>query len=365
MLSHFSVIKHWKMVLFSGLLSFLLLALWLKDIDAYHKPYPLPWSPAKIVYGVNVDITAMIPDTPYTVKTANGGNFFDLATRLGINTLRITDVQWANTGRLRTQESWEYVMNEAKTHHLNIILLLVDGGKHTALQEAHTLLGDYGLAHAPALWMVDLDNEPDVSNAKQMARLRAEAAYVHKVAPKVPVTIGGWKSEIAGKPGTFDWEDPADIPSLIDLVDVVSPHLYGFERDAERGITPAQATRNFLSAVRQQARGKPILLEEFGAGNGLATTTAAVPTGSPEWQASVYRDVLQEVSAEHEQGIIGAVAWIVSPRPAWPNSDSYQGNMAGWAFVLDNGRRLLPAAQEFLAVGRTESTELSAEKNAP
>lgn len=56
-------------------------------------------------------------------------------------------------------------------------------------------------------------------------------------------------------------------------MDVVSPHLYKFEQGVQRGLTPGQWTRRFLNAVRQKAQGKPILLEEFGAGNGLAPTT--------------------------------------------------------------------------------------------
>lgn len=306
---------------------------------------------AEVAYGVNVDITAMIQGTPYTVRTANGGNFFDLAAQLGINTLRITDVRWANTGKERSQASWRYVFNEAENHHMNIILLLIGGGGHPAIEHAHTLLDHYGLANAPALWLVDLDNEPDVSNPQEITALREEAAYVHQVAPKVPVTIGGWKSEVPGHPGEFDWQDPLDIPKLVDLVDVVSPHLYGFEQGTQQGFTPQQWTQRFLTAVRQEAQGKPILLEEFGAGNGLATTTEPTPTGSPNWQAIVYQGVLQEVSAEHERGVIGAVAWIIAPRPTFSsNPDDLQGDMTGWAFVLNHGRRLLPAAEEFSVI---------------
>lgn len=348
--NHSSGKNHWLAVLLLALVVVLLLALWFGRNTENGNTYTFPPTLAKIAYGVNVDISAMIAGSGYAVRTANGGNFFDLAAQLGINTLRITDVRWANGGPMRSRTTWKGVFQQAENHHMNIILLLTDSNDRTALEEAHILLGDYGLAHAPALWMIDLGNEPDVSNAQEMAGLRAEAAYVHKVVPKVPVTIGGWKSELAGKPGEFDWQDPADIPRLIDLVDVVSPHFYGFEQNAAHGISPAQATRNFLSAVRQEAQGKPILLGEFGAGNGLATTTAPTPTGSPAWQASVYRGVLQEVSAEHTQGVIGAVAWIIAPRPAPPDSSGYQGDMEGWAFVLNHGQQLLPAAQEFSAV---------------
>jgi hypothetical protein len=254
---------------------------------SFRKPL---WTPSRVAYGDNVDMTAMIPGTPYTVTTVSGGNFFDLAAQLGINTLRTTDVQWALSGKEHSQAAWRYVFTEAENHHLNNILLLVGGGEHSAIEHAHTLLDHYGLAHAPARWLVDLDNEPNLSDPRHMTEPREEAAYVHQVAPTVPVTIGGWKSEV--------------------------------------------------------------LLEEFGAGNGLAPTTDPTPTGSPEWQASVYRGVLQEVAAQHDQGVLGAVAWIIAPCPAWPNSESYERDMTGWAFALNRGQRLLPAAREFAAVSR-------------
>src|SRR2546423_115628 len=83
--------------LFRGLLliSALIFGLWLTNIAGnvgLRKPLSTPST--KVVYGVNVDMTAMVPGTPYTVKMARGGNFFDLAAQLGINTLRITDIRW-------------------------------------------------------------------------------------------------------------------------------------------------------------------------------------------------------------------------------------------------------------------------------
>lgn len=244
---------------------------------------------------------------------------------------------------------------------MHVILLLIDGRRHMAIQQAHTLLDRYGLAHAPALWLVDLYNEPNLSNPQLMVELHEEAAYVHQVAARVPLTIGGWKSQLPGNPGNFSWQNPADIPRFIDLVDVISPHLYEFEEGTRQGFTPQKWTQRFLSAVRQKAQGKPILLEEFGASNGLATTAEPMPIGSPKWQAFVYRSVLQEVTAEQDQGVLGAVAWIITPRPAFSsNPYNYEGDMTGWAFVLNHGQRLLPAAQEFSAAATHDERQETA-----
>ena len=308
-----------------------------------------------ITYGVNVDITAMIPGTAYTIKTVEGKNFFDLAVQLNINTIRITDIRWETTGKEYSQKLWRYVFYQAEKHHIHIILLLENGGDHLVLQQAHTLLTSYGLAHSPALWLVDLYNEPDLSNSRLMATIRKEAAYVHHVAPAVPVTIGGWRRAIYTSSNKFDWQNPADIPRFINLVDVISPHLYEFEKAAIRGYTPEQWTERFLDAVRKESSHKPILLEEFGASNGLAPTNQPATVGSLTWQASVYQGVLHAVSIEYDQGVIGAVAWIITPRPAVPNNHSanFEGDMTGWSLVLNHGKRLLPAAKEFSTVAHT------------
>src|SRR5438105_15433157 len=76
-----------------------------------HKSVQTPSPSPKVAYGVNVDMTAMISDTPYTITTASGGNFFDLAKQLDINTLRITDVQWEMTGEEYSQAIWHSVFD--------------------------------------------------------------------------------------------------------------------------------------------------------------------------------------------------------------------------------------------------------------
>lgn len=331
------------------LLSALLLEVWLISVVDMSASQPVSPDSGKSVYGVNVDMAAMIPDTPYTLRTANGGDFFNLAAQLGINALRITDVQWEISGKEYSSATWRWIFEKAQAYRMKIILLLEGNSEHPASDQAYTLLDRYGLAHSQALWVVDMNNEPDVSDSHVLAALQKEAAYVRLVAPGVPITIGGWKSLLPGHPGAFDWQNPADIPKFITLVDIVSPHLYQFEEGAQLGFSPRQWTQQFLNAVQQRAQRKPVLLEEFGASNGLAPTTEPTPTGSPQWQASVYQGVLQEVAVEHSQGVLGAVAWIIAPRPAFP--DTYEGDMTGWALVLNHGQRLLPAAKAFSAAG--------------
>ena len=120
MVYYWSLIKRFILALLIGLLFIISFTTYL----FIHKPIGTPSS--NIVYGVNVDMTAMIPGTAYTIKTVGGKNFFDLAVQLDINTIRITDIQWETTGKEYSQKLWRYVFDQAENHHIRIILLLED-----------------------------------------------------------------------------------------------------------------------------------------------------------------------------------------------------------------------------------------------
>src|SRR5579885_1267243 len=75
--------KGWIAVLLLALIIVLLVGLWFRNEDG--NTYTFPRNLSRIAYGVNVDISAMIAGSGYTVRAANGGDFFDLAAQLGIN----------------------------------------------------------------------------------------------------------------------------------------------------------------------------------------------------------------------------------------------------------------------------------------
>src|SRR5207247_1763907 len=102
---------------------------------------------------------------------------------------------------------------------------------------------------------VDLYNEPNLSDPQLMTALHEEAAYVREVAPRVPITIGGWKNEIPDHSGKFDWQDPVDIPKFIKMVDIVSPHLYEFEQGARQGLSPPTRCATRSTLVKQATSG--------------------------------------------------------------------------------------------------------------
>jgi hypothetical protein len=168
--------------------------------------------------GVNVDVSSLIPGTPYTIAAPGGGDFFDLAHQLNIKVIRITDSRWESTGAEYTAAQWQHVYARAAATGVKIIQLM-----QSRAQE-QLLLQTYGLVRSPALWMIDLQNEPTISDPTVLSALKAQAAYTHCVAPGIPVTIGGWKVVTSG--GQLIWQRPSDLRLIVGIVDVVSPHRY-------------------------------------------------------------------------------------------------------------------------------------------
>jgi hypothetical protein len=287
--------------------------------------------------GVNVDVGSLIPGTRYTITAPDGGDFFDLARQLNIKVIRITDSREATTGAQYTAAQWQHVYARAAATGVKIIQLMVSRAQE------RLLLQTYGLATSAALWMADLRNEPTINDPTVLSALKAQAAYTHRVAPGIPVTIGGWKVATSG--GHYIWQRPSDLSLIVGIVDVVSPHLFGFTQHLLNGVTPEQRTRTYLDNIRQHANGKPLFLEEWGASNGLARALGAAEVqGTQKTQATIYRGVLQGVDAERSDGVLGSTSWIFSPR--YPRIRG--GDQTGWSIVLHNGAQELPAATAFL-----------------
>lgn len=281
--------------------------------------------------GMNVDMMNMVPGTAYTIKSSSGGDFFDQASQLGINTIRIVDAQFGLfNGAGYSQAQWQQVFSRAVQTHIHIILLT--GG---SLSHEQLLLNTYGLAKSPALWMIDVENEPDVCGS--LSGLQQEITYAHQIAPGISATIGGWKC------GSV-WQNPPDLAKIIDMVDVASPHKYNITTALKNGTDPQTFARQELSAIRSYAKGKPIFLEEFGASNGLGPTSNDA-TGTPQTQAQIFQGVFKEIVAEQGQGVLGATGWSYSTRQTFGPEDSD----LPWAIVLNNGSQIQPAAQVFAA----------------
>src|SRR5581483_2528826 len=94
-------------------------------------------------------------------------------------------------------------------------------------------------------------------------------------------------------------------------------------------------TKYLVDQVRQGTGDKPILIEEFGAGNGMAITDQET-LGSQGLQANVYANVYQAVlDNQQADNLLGTVAYELYPRDFSTN---------GWNIIANNGNTLYPAA---------------------
>jgi hypothetical protein len=143
---------------------------------------------------------------------------------------------------------------------------------------------------------------------------------------KMPVelTVGGWRSFSNGRI-VFNQPNPNLIKALSDDVDFLSVHIYpdlqpfaSHESTDWRNYYPY--AKNFLDIATRVSQ-KPVFVEEFGGGNGIAPTPHG-EWGSPQHQLAVIRGVIQ--------------AMLEDSRSSHPSKDSIGKN----SMMLLQGVRL-------------------------
>ncbi len=299
-----------------------------------------------LIYGVNVDISQLVPNSPRYVVNASGQDLIDVAHNLGVNTLRITNAAIAFPDRPGnfTQAEWHAVLDKMTRYNMKAIVLLETPNldpndfsqNYLALAQSYI---DLDILSDPIVWAVDIRNEPLI-NSDNINVMKKVAVLIKNRYPNIQITIGGWKIYNPNGPqdnDPFSWNDPKAGKQLYDIVDFYSTHIYGYDQKF-LGIfpNPYNLTLYQLSLVKQSAGNKPILIEEFGAGNGDAITDQGT-LGSKELQANVYANVYQVIEDnKFADNLLGSVAYVLYPRDR---------NTNGWNIVANSGDTLYPAAQ--------------------
>lgn len=302
-------------------------------------------APYHPIYGVNVEMSELLPSSSHYVTNNKGEDLIDIASRLGITLFRITNSTNTQNDSLYTKDEWDIVLN--KMHKEGIkALILVESPTIYAKNIPSTYLPfvqDYvinsGVLSNPVVDGVDLYNEPAV-NYQNIALLQKASRMIRAKSSTVKLTVGWWGVDTFQKDDNgneiYKWDDYAAGKSFEPFIDFYSIHMYGFD-EKKFGMYPDSynLTQQFITKVKNGLQTKkPIFIEEFGAANGEAVSDKGT-TGSPELQANAYSGVYQAINTMHDPQILGTAAFELYPRTDAPDP---------WTIIKDNGNYLFPAA---------------------
>ncbi len=329
-------------------------------------PYKnLPNAPKKF-YGVNVDMSQLLPTSDHYVKNSKGEDLIDIASKLGLTMFRVTNVTRAqksdDVNMIYSENQWNTVLNKMAAHNIRAVIMIETNSKNPALNTdnlsqdyldfVHEYVIQSNLGMHPAVYAMDLKNEP-VLSTKNIGYLKMAAEMIKTKYPAMHITIGGWRTEThtwdeKGRE-IWDWNLPKDAYLVADIVDVYSAHVYNMDKK-KNGVYPDPYiyTTEYLKELSEAVEGKPILIQEFGGANGDAVSDGET-VGSEQLQANIYHGVLKAVSEEHENNVIGAVSYVFMSRNKKPEA---------WSLLRDNGNYMYTAAyvlQQY-ATGRENSS---------
>jgi hypothetical protein len=321
-----------------------------------------------VFYGENIDMSQILPSSQHYVVNSKGQDLIDIAADLGINLVRITNVQRSfhnGADAVYTGAQWNQVLDKMQRKGLKAIILIETASNNPnyytpAIRPVYLhLVQEYiesGVFSNPDVYAVDIKNEPVLTKANihmlQMAHDMIKAKYPH-----LKQTIGFWATPKSPSDPynshNYNWSDYAAGQQLASMVDFYSIHMYG-GLDSDNfgtGLDPDLRTKVFISGVENGLdTQKPILIEEFGEANGDAVSDQGT-IGSPQLQANVYQGVYQALKEMHSSQILGTVAFDFYSRNQYPDA---------WAIVKNHGNYLFPAAyilQEYASGKNNPSLE--------
>src|SRR5260370_5406346 len=262
---------------------------------------PINTSTGTVFNGVNVDICLINPNSPDYVKNAQGQDLIDIAYHLGINFFRIINLGCtkggSDGGGAGVASNWTLVLNKMARYGIQAMPIAgahapASGSTLTSATQSYIVsyvrnnrLGNYSNVYG-----IDMINEPTL-NTNNLSILQQTARQIKAAYPNLRVTVGGWKVA----KGTYGcvtqggswYPQPRDGRLLSNIVDFYSPHLYGYDKLVD-GLypDPYTFTTNYFDAMLPYTAGKPILIGEYGAGNGDWITDQDT-LGSRELQANV------------------------------------------------------------------------------
>ena len=316
-------------------------------------------------YGENIDMSQISPSSQHYVVNDKGQDLIDIAAELGINLIRVTNVQRSfnnDADSVYTKDQWDQVLGKMQSKGIKAIILIEVASNNANyyspdIRPAYLHLVqeyiDSQVFSNPDVYAVDIKNEP-LLTAANIKMLQTAHTMIKAKYPDLKQTIGWWATpkspEHPYAPGNYNWSDYAAGQALASLVDFYSIHMYGLDTNTFGVNLDADLkTKVFISQVENGLdTQKPILIEEFGEANGDAVSDADT-IGSPQLQANIYQGVYQALKEMHSTQLIGSVAFDFYSRSQYPDA---------WAIVKSHGNYLFPAAyilQEY-ALGKKSAS---------
>jgi Cellulase (glycosyl hydrolase family 5) len=305
----------------------------------------------QIFYGENIDMSQILPTSQYYFVNSKGQDLIDIAASLGINLIRITNIQRSfnnQAASVYTGDQWKIVLRKMQSKGIKALILIETASNNKNysspdIRPAYLQLVqkyiDSGVFSNTDVYGVDIRNEPLLTD-DNITMLQAAHTMIKAKYPHMKQTIGWWASpktsETSYKPNNYDWSDFARGQKIANIVDFYSIHMYGLDT-ANFGINldPRLKTKVFVSQVENGLQTKkPILIEEFGEANGDAVSDQNT-IGNPQLQANIYQGVYQALKEMHSSQLIGSVAFDFYSRNQRPDA---------WAIVKNKGNYLFPAA---------------------
>jgi hypothetical protein len=318
------------------------------------RPTPTP-TPPPLLNGATVDMSQILPESHMYVKNRRGEDLIDIGKKLGMNTFRITNITSSKKDGASpsyTHNQWAMVLNKMQQKGMRAVILVEANAVDTQWHNNALRLDDYyltfvrnyivnsGVCTFPNVLAIDIRNEP-VIDAHNLTKLREASQLIKAACPNAKITIGSWRIDNGSRTqnGEIDWgwHDPRVVTQLNDIVDIHSVHIYGFDKMKDgKYPDPYAITTGYLREIRKYTA-EPILIEEFGAGNGSGLTDQNT-VGSERLQKKAYEGVLKAAYDMRNSTVIGAIAYLFYPRSHQPEA---------WNIAKDNANTLLPATQAF------------------
>lgn len=299
-------------------------------------------SQSSFFYGVNVEMSQILPDTPQYIVNNKGEDLIDIAARLGINLFRITN---STNNTIYTKAQWSIVLNKMRQNGIKALILIESPTIHAKNipSEYSQFVQDYainsGVLSDPDVYAVDVYNEPAI-NDYNVSLMKSASEAIKKNYPQTKVTVGWWaidtfQTDQNGRE-IYKWDNYAAGKELDSFIDFYSIHMYGFDQQTF-GLYPDPYvyTQNFISQVKNDLQTtKPLLIEEFGAANGEAVSDQET-LGSSQLQANTYVGVYQSLVDMKDPQLTGIASFQFHARSNTPDA---------WAITKNHGNYLFPAA---------------------